>query len=116
MIGPMVVTSPLLIALAQARRREAPMFTKWCELNGLSACPAAPTDVVRFATDCAALGIERLWTAVQEISKNACRAELADPALGGAVAVAIDAIANIAPPRSWPGEQKLRFKTLPYDL
>jgi hypothetical protein len=112
----MVTTSPLLIALAQARRREAPMFTKWCELNGASACPAAPTDIARFVADCAALGVERLWPAVQEISKMHGVLGLADPTLGGAVAAAINAVANITPPRSWPGEQKLRFKALPYDL
>ncbi len=115
MIGP-VTTSPLLAALAQARRREAPMFTKWCELNGASACPAAPGDVARFVTDCAALGIERLWPAVQEISKMHVALGLADPTLGGFAAAAINAVANIAPPRSWPGEQKQRFRALPYDL
>lgn len=92
------------------------MFTKWCELNGVSACPAAPVDVARFVTDCAALGIERLWPALQEISKMHAALGLVDPTLGGVVAAAIDAIANITPPRSWPVEQRLRFKTLPYDL
>lgn len=116
MIGTMTTTSPLLVALAQARRREAPMFTKWCELNGVSACPAVPVDVARFVTDCAALGIERLWPAVQEISKMHVALGLADPTLGSVVAVAINAVANIPPPRSWPSEQKLRFKMLPYDL
>jgi hypothetical protein len=112
----MVATSPLLAALAQARRREAPMFTKWCELNGVSACPAAPADVARFVTDCAALGVERMWPAVQEISRMHVALGLADPTLGGLVAAAINAIANIVPPRSWPSEQKSRFRTLPYDL
>jgi hypothetical protein len=116
MIGPTAATSPLLAALAQARRRAAPMFTKWCELNGLSACPAAPAAVARFVSDCAALGIERLWPAVQEISKMHVALGLADPTLGGTVADAIDAVARIAPPRSWPGDRKLRFKSLPYDL
>jgi hypothetical protein len=61
--------SPVLAALAQARSRAAPMFAKWCELNGISFCPAAPADVARFVSDCASLGIERLWPAVQKISK-----------------------------------------------
>lgn len=116
MIGPMVTTSPLLIALAQARRREAPMFTKWCELNGVSVCPATPADVARFVTDCAALGIEQLWPVVQEISKMHVALRLADPTLGGVAAAAINKIANISPPRSWPGDQRLRFQMLPYDL
>lgn len=92
------------------------MFTKWCELNGVSACPTAPADVARFVTDCAALGIERLWPAVQEISRMHVALGLADPTLGGVAAAAINEVANIAPPRSWPGEHKQRFKTLPYDL
>ncbi len=116
MIGQMSATSPLLVALAQARQRAAPMFAKWCELNGVSACPAAPSDVARFVTDCAALGIERLWPAVQEISKMHAAIGLADPTLGGVAAAAIDKVAGIVPPRAWPGEQKLRFRTLPYDL
>ena len=66
------MTNPVLAALAQARMRAAPMFARWCELNGASWCPAAPADVAKFVTDCASLGIERLWPAVQEISKDAC--------------------------------------------
>lgn len=109
-------TNPVLVALAQARMRAAPMFTKWCELNGLSPCPAAPADVARFVADCAALGIERLWPAVQDISRLHVSIGLADPTLGGVVAAAISDIGGIHPPRSWPDDRKLRFKSLPYDL
>lgn len=110
------MTNPVLAALAQARFRAAPMFARWCELNGASFCPAAPAIVVRFVQDCAAVGIERLWPAVQEISKLHGSLGLADPTLGGAAAAAIGDVAGIAPPRSWPGDQKQRFKSLPYDL
>ena len=116
MSGLMATTNPLLAALAQARRRDAPMFTKWCELSGISAYPAAPIAVARFVSDCAALGIERLWPAVQEISRMHVAVGLADPTLGGVVADAIDRVARVVPPRSWPGDRKLRFKALPYDL
>lgn len=116
MIGQMSAANPLLVALAQARQRAAPMFTKWCELNRVLVCPAAPADVARFIVDCAALGIERLWPAVQEISKMHAALGLADPTLGGVAAAALDKIAGVVPPRAWPGEQKLRFKSLPYDL
>jgi hypothetical protein len=109
-------TNPVLVALAQARTRAAPMFAKWCELNGLSPCPAAPADVARFVSDCAALGIERLWPAVQDISKLHVSVGLADPTLGGVVSAAISELGGIAPPRSWPDDRKLRFKSLPYDL
>jgi hypothetical protein len=108
--------SPVLAALAQARSRAAPIFAKWCELNGISFCPAAPTDVARFVSDCASLGIERLWPAVQEISRLHVSLGLADPTLGGAAAAAIDDIAGIDPPRSWPNDRKQRFRSLPYDL
>ena len=92
------------------------MFTKWCELNGVSPCPAAPADVAKFVSDCAALGIERLWPAVQDISKLHVSVGLADPTLGGVVASAISDLGGIEPPRSWPGDRKVRFKSLPYDL
>lgn len=108
--------NPLLAALAQARLRSAPMFVKWCELNGVEPRPAAPANVARFIVDCAPLGIERLWPAVQEISRLHVDVGLADPTLGGAAADAISDLAKIDPPRSWPADHKRRFKSLPYDL
>src|SRR5262249_8853301 len=110
------MTNPVLAALAQARLRDAPMFVKWCELNGVASCPAAPATVARFVNDCASLGIERLWPAVQQISKMHTCLGLADPTLGGMVAVAISRIAGISPPRSWPDANKERFRSLPYDV
>ncbi|MFK4534099.1 hypothetical protein [Bradyrhizobium ottawaense] len=110
------MTHPLLTALAQARLRDAPIFVRWCELNGVSACPAAPASVARFVTDCAALGVSRLWSAVQDISRMHVSLGLADPTLGGAAANAMSAIAAIPPPRSWPGPFKQRFTALPYDI
>ena len=110
------MTNPVLAALAQARFRAAPMFARWCELNAASFCPASPATVARFVRDCAALGIGRLWPAVQEISKLHTSLGLADPTLGGAAAAAIGDVADIAPPRSWPDDRKQRFRSLPYDL
>jgi hypothetical protein len=112
----MTMTNPVLAALAQARRRAVPMFARWCELNGVSPCPAAPAAVAKFVTDCAALGIERLWPAVQEVSNSHVALGLADPTLGGVAAAAIGGIAGIVPPRSWPDDLKQRFQSLPYDL
>ena len=108
--------NPVLTALAQARHRAAPMFARWCELSGASFCPASPAMVARFITDCAALGIARLWPAVQEISRLHVSAGLADPTLGGDAATAISDVAQITPPRSWPADQKQRFKSLPHDV
>ncbi|QIP08545.1 hypothetical protein [Bradyrhizobium symbiodeficiens] len=110
------MTHPLLTALAQARLRDAPIFVKWCELNGVIACPAAPASVARFVTDCAALGLSRLWSAVQDISRMHVSLGLADPTLGGVAASAINALAVIPPPRSWPAPFKERFASLPYDI
>jgi hypothetical protein len=109
-------TNPVLAALAQARLRAAPMFVRWCQLNGVSPCPAAPASVGRFVADCAPLGIERLWPAVREISNMHVSIGLADPTLGGAAAAAISDLAGVEPPRSWPDDRKQRFKSLPYDL
>lgn len=110
------MTHPLLTALAQARLRDAPMFVKWCELNGVTACPATPASVARFVTDCAVLGMSGLWPAVQDISRMHVALGLADPTLGDPAASAMSAIAAIPPPRSWPGPFKQRFITLPYDI
>jgi hypothetical protein len=92
------------------------MFARWCDLNGASWCPAGPATVAKFVTDCASLGIERLWPAVQEISRAHVSLGLADPTLGGAAAAAISDVAGISPPRSWPNERKQRFRSLPYDV
>jgi len=110
------MTNPVLAALARARMRAAPMFARWCELNGVSCCPAAPAAVAKFVTDCASLGIERLWPAVQEISKAHVVLGLADPTLGGVAASAINNVAGVASPRSWPDDRKQCFQSLPYDL
>ena len=110
------MASPVLAALAQARLRATPMFARWCELNGISSFPAPPAEVARFVTDCASLGIERLWPAVQEISHVHVSLGLADPTLGGVAAAAVNDVAGISPPRSWPNDRKQRFGSLPYDL
>jgi len=110
------MTHPLLTALAQARRRDAPMFVKWCELNNVVACPAAPSSVARFVADCASLGMDRLWPAVQDVSRMHASLGLADPTLGGPAADAMSAVAAVPPPRSWPGQFKERFRSLPYDV
>jgi hypothetical protein len=110
------MTNPVLAALAQARFRAAPTFARWCELNGASFCPAAPATIARFVQDCAPLGIERLWPAVQEVSKLHASLGLADPTLGDPAAPAISEVAGILAPRSWSGDRKQQFKSLPYDL
>jgi hypothetical protein len=108
--------NPVLAALSQARLRAAPVFVRWRELNGAGPCPAAPAVVARFVAECAPLGIDSLWLAVQEISKLYVSAGLADPTLGGQAAATIADVAKIEPPRSWPDNGKRRFRSLPYDV
>jgi hypothetical protein len=111
-----LTTNPVLAALAQARLHAAPMFARWCELNGAAFCPAAPATVARFVVDCGSLGIARLWPAVQDISRTHVALGLADPTLGDAVAAAVGDVAGLTPPRSWPEDFKQRFKSLPHDV
>lgn len=110
------MTHPLLDALVQARRRDAPAFVRWCELNNVAPCPAMPSSVARFVGECASLGVNRLWSAVQQISRMHTSLGLADPTLASPAAEAMSAIAAVPPPRSWPRQFKKRFRALPYDV
>jgi hypothetical protein len=92
------------------------MFERWCILNGHKPFGAAPAIVAQFVDDIASMGIEQVWEAVQEIARMHSAHGLPDPTQSKAVAAAINAIAKIDPPRSWPAEEKLRFLTLPYDI
>jgi len=78
--------------------------------------PLAPGLVARFVADIAPLGIEQVWAAVQEVSREHYTKGFADPTLGHPVATAISELAAIRPPRSWPKEEQAQFRRLPYDL
>ena len=91
-------------------------FDRWCALHDETPIPAAPRVVARFVSDIAASGIEKIWPMVGEISRAHYLIGLADPTLGGAVSAAINEIARIEIPRSWPAGMKVRFQTLPYDM
>ena len=75
---------------ADARRADV---RKLVRAERASFCPAAPADVAKFVADCASLGIERLWPAVQDISKMHVALGLADPTLGGVAAAAVSDVA-----------------------
>jgi hypothetical protein len=92
------------------------MFEKWCALKGQKPFGASPDIVARFVGDIAPMGIAAVWEAVQEVSRAHYMHGLASPCDGGPVAAAINEIAKIDPPRSWPAEEKHRFLTLPYDI
>ena len=76
-----------------------------------------PPAVAKFVADCASLGIERLWPAVQEISQSPSwrwgwpiRRSAAQPPRPSAKS---PASRRRAP---GPSDRKQRFKSLPYDL
>jgi hypothetical protein len=91
-------------------------FDTWCAINREQSLPAAPATVARFVGDVAASGIMKIWSMIGEISRAHYLIGLADPTLGGAVTGALNDIANIEPPASYPDQMKLRFRTLPYDI
>lgn len=91
-------------------------FDKWCAINDHSPLPAMPAAVAAFVSDIAAMGVARIWPMIGTISRAHYTIGLADPTLGGTVSAALNQIAKIEPPRSWPKEHKFRFAQLPYDL
>lgn len=91
-------------------------FDSWCALRNESALPASPNAIARFVADVAVHGIAQVWPLIQAISRAHYVLGLADPTTGGPVLAALNAIAKIEPPRSWPKEHKFRFTLLPYDL
>ncbi|MGC2774659.1 MAG: hypothetical protein WA418_03375 [Bradyrhizobium sp.] len=110
------MANPVLVALAEVRRRRAPLFARWCEREQESFCPASPAAVARFARESAGLGVDRLWQAVLDISRTHVLLGLADPTSGPPVALVVDELASLSPPRCWPDPWKERFKALPHDL
>jgi len=110
------MTNPVLAALAEARRQRAPLFAGWCEREREAFCPASPAAVARFVGEHAGLGVERLWQALLDISSTHVALGLTDPTAAPSVALAVDAVANLPPPQSWPDPWKRRFKALPHDL
>ena len=110
-------SNPVLRALLNARMQELSTFEKWCLPRHIQPLPAAPAHVAAFVRDSQpVIPFEKVWETVQEISRSHPENGLADPTAGGPVAEAINAIAKIEPPRSWPKAEKARFFSLPYDL
>ena len=92
------------------------IFENWCALQNVRPLGAAPADVAKFVSDCAEMGMAKIWPMLQEISRAHYIVGLADPTLGGLVASAICGVEYIKPPRSWPDEHKASFALLPYNL
>lgn len=91
-------------------------FVRWCQLKGIPSLPAPPAAVAAFVAECAGLGAPQLWRALCEVSQAHQQHGYADPTLGAPAATALNDVAQLEPPRSWPKEEKQRFRALPYDL
>jgi hypothetical protein len=91
-------------------------FLTWCERRDVRPVPARPGSVALFLLEHESLGIEALARMVSAISQVHLKEGRADPASGYPVATALNSLAKIDAPRSWPKEHKGRFTSLPYDL
>jgi hypothetical protein len=91
-------------------------FLTFCQRRDVRPVPARPATVALFLLEHESLGIETLARMVREISQVHLRQGRADPASGYPVATALNSLAKIDAPRSWPKEHKGRFTSLPYDL
>src|SRR6266851_8511142 len=93
------------------------MFQDWCTLNGIQAIPASPTTISSFVNSISPLGIEKVFEAVQEISRAHYTIGLPCPCSGpGLVTRAVNAISKIEPPRSWSKATSEQFMHLPWDV
>ncbi|MEH2627076.1 hypothetical protein V1292_005131 [Bradyrhizobium sp. AZCC 1719] len=111
------MTNPVLRAISNPLGDPAlDVFLHWCDLKGVRPMPLAPADIATFVMQSQALGIEKIAATVAAISKTYLARGYADPTAGGPVGAALNAIAPIDPPRSWPKEHKHRFTSMPYDL
>jgi hypothetical protein len=90
-----------------------PVFKAWCEQKDITPFPARPPAVAYFILENADLGIKELLRIVKSISL--VHESVADPTAGGAVPAALNKIAPIPAPRSWPKAEKVRFRDLPYE-
>ena len=105
-------------ALVNAKLAEAKTaWQKYCILRNVQYLPASPPAVAGFVIELAQakLPIETIFPYVREISQEHILNGLADPCVGP-VSAAIEALAPVDPPRSWPATEKSRFDQLPWDL
>jgi hypothetical protein len=92
-------------------------FAAWCEMMNVRSCPARPAVLACFIVEvAAAISPAELVRAVAQIADWHLSFGLANPAATPVVLAALDEIAAVEPPRSWPTTQKHRFRVLPHDL
>ncbi|WP_420971523.1 hypothetical protein [Bradyrhizobium sp. B120] len=112
----MSVPSPVQAALARQYLEAHNMFGRWATVRKLPVLPTLPAHLADFVSNSfPAAKLEELILATEEVSRLHTGNGLADP-VTGQVASAFQAIAPIAPPRSWPTEHKASFLQLPYGL
>jgi hypothetical protein len=92
------------------------LFERWCVINSHQPFGASPAIVTKFVNDISPMGIAAVWDAVQEVSRMHYTHGLSSPCNGGPVAAAINELAGIPAPRSWPRDEQNWFKSLPYDI
>ncbi|WP_426525037.1 hypothetical protein [Bradyrhizobium sp. McL0615] len=111
------MTNPVLRAINNPLGDPAlDLFLQWCDGKGIRPIPMAPADIAVFVRQAQTLGIEKVAATVAAISKAYLSRGLADPTAGGPVAAAMNEIAWVEPPRSWPKDKKPWFLQLPHEL
>jgi len=92
-------------------------FSAWCEMMNVRSCPARPAVLAGFIVELSrTIPAADLIKAAADIADWHLLFGLANPAATPIVLAALDDIATVEPPRSWPKEQKHRFRALPHDL
>lgn len=92
-------------------------FAAWCEMMNVRSCPARPAVLAGFIVELSrTIPATDLIKAAADIADWHLLFGLANPSATPIVLAALDRIAAIDPPRSWPKEQKHRFRALPHDL
>jgi hypothetical protein len=97
-------------------RSEWPTFNGWCAEKSLTPYPARPGVEAFYVLDNLPLGIARLEAVVESISAVHEFQGVADPTASTMVSEALNQVAPIAPPRSWPRTQWAHFASLPRAL
>ncbi|SEB94723.1 hypothetical protein [Bradyrhizobium erythrophlei] len=112
----MSIPSPVQVTLARQYLEAHNLFGRWATVRKLPVLPTMPVYIADFVSNSfPAAKLEELIRATEEVSRLHTGNGLADP-VTGQVASAFQAIAPIAPPRSWPTEHKTSFLQLPYGL
>ncbi|MCK1304702.1 MULTISPECIES: hypothetical protein [unclassified Bradyrhizobium] len=91
-------------------------FVAWCEQKGVASLPARPASIALYVLESRHLGIDHFARMVVEISRCHLRRGQADPTSGYPVSAALNHLAKIEAPLSWPKAMRPRFGELPYEL